>query len=124
MILDNIYKKEYIKLYRGIIMVEFHPRYTEKSVRNHREYFPEMMKYIKEHPEEVNLYKIFSFYIYALGRSDSLAQEGGELLAKEPWYSYDLQYERAWRHNQFMSPNEYTEWLLQNFPQWKGIFYY
>lgn len=45
-------------------MVEFHPRYTEESVCNHREYFPEMMKYIKEHPEEVNLYKIFSFYIY------------------------------------------------------------
>ena len=49
---------------------------------------------------------------------------GGELLAKEPWYSYDLQYERAWRHGHFMSPNEYTEWLLNKFPQWKGIFYY
>ena len=30
-------------------MIEFHQRYTEKSLRNHREYLSEMTKYIKEH---------------------------------------------------------------------------
>ena len=105
-------------------MVKFHPRYTEESVRNHKEYFPEMFEYIKKHPEEVNLYQIIGFYIYALGDEDPLVEEVDELLAQEPWYSSDLEYERAWRYDQFLSPNEYTKWLIDNFPQWKGIFYY
>ena len=105
-------------------MVEFHPRYCEKSVRMHKEYFPEIIEYIKENPEEVPLYKLINFYIYALGRDDSLAESAGWLLTKKPWTEYNLKYNRAWRHDQFMSPNEYTEYLITKFPQWKGIFYY
>ncbi|RAP45027.1 MAG: hypothetical protein BZ136_08485, partial [Methanosphaera sp. rholeuAM74] len=90
-------------------MVEFHPRYSEKSVRAHREYFPEIIEYIKEHPEEVPLYKLINFYTYALGRDDSLVESAGWLIAKKPWTDYNLKYNRMWRHGHFMSPNEYTE---------------
>ena len=107
-----------------IVMVEFHPRYCEKSVRMHREYFPEILKYIKEHPEEVPLYKLIGFYEYALGRDDPLSKKSECMMATEPWSSYNLKYERMWRHDHFMSPNEYTEYLITKFPQWKGIFYY
>ncbi|RAP44330.1 MAG: hypothetical protein BZ136_08875 [Methanosphaera sp. rholeuAM74] len=105
-------------------MVKFHSRYSEKSIRLHRDYLREIIDYLKKHPEEVNLYKLINFYTYALGRNDSLSEEAQNLLAQEPWSTYNLKYNRMWRHDHFMSPNEYTEWLLQKFPQWKGIFYY
>lgn len=106
------------------MLKKYHVKYSDESLREHREYLKEIIKYLKKHPEEEELYLFVSSFQYAVGREDPLYARVYDLFAEDPWSKiYSKQYVYA-RNGYMMGQKEFHDYFVKKFPQWKDIYYY
>lgn len=106
------------------MLKKYHVKYSDESLREHREYLKEIIKYLKKHPEEEELYLFVDSFQYAVGMEDPLYARVYDLFAEEPWSKiYSKLYVYA-RNGHMMGQKEFHDYFVKKFPQWKDIYYY
>ncbi|WP_455644910.1 hypothetical protein [Methanosphaera sp.] len=99
--------------------------YDENILLEHKKYIFEIMDYLKEHPDELNLYGVLLNYKTATFMDyEKLSYTISDFLLKEP-YCFYLQDQRiADKNDELIPDSEFPQWFVDKFPQWKDLFFY
>ncbi|OED30383.1 hypothetical protein [Methanosphaera sp. WGK6] len=102
-------------------MAKLHTHFNDGDFLNHKEYAFEIMEYLSEHPEELNLYNL----LFEYGFKDSLISHKLKEFFVSGEYDVYLHEQRvADIHNTLIPLDEFPQWFVNKFPQWKDLFYY
>ncbi|OED30346.1 hypothetical protein [Methanosphaera sp. WGK6] len=98
----------------------------QKELTNHKEYIPEIIEYLKQYPDELNLYDLLLDYDDVCFKEDNeeLSDMINDFLYTDYYQGYLMKQRVASKRGELILPKDYPKWFVSKFPQWRDLFIY